>query len=181
MHCLSTPHISWRCFIRAQKAGIPETLVVVLMRVLIGLGFLLEFFVFSERTGEVPELQHRREGGPLQQHRGPGVQGPELRRQEAPGQSAQGLHQDPQEVAVRPPLQRLPQRRGEARAGQGGRTHRAPGRKSSHILSLRVERLKVGFELMYKSANANATRVFPHPKVFPRKYFDSKETNCLWS
>ena len=50
-------------------------------------------------------------------------------RQEAAGKPAQGLDQDPEEVAVRPPLQRLPQRRREARPRQGGRPHRAPGRQ----------------------------------------------------
>jgi len=85
--------------------------------------------------GALPQLQHGREGGALQprgRRRCRSQAAERGARQEAAGKPAQGLDQDPEEVAVRPPLQRLPQRRREARPRQGGRPHRAPGVQLVH-------------------------------------------------
>ena len=62
---------------------------------------------------------------------------------------SQGLDQDPEEVVVRPPVQRLPQRRRKAGSGKGGRPHRAAGQcQKCHLLHLGSAVPKTVFHFM---------------------------------
>ena len=93
------------------------------------------FCLFFRRTREIFVVVDwralfRRDRGTV----GPSGAAPAPSGPQEAGQPPQGGHQDPQEVALRPPVQRLPQRRRESRSSQGSQLDRSSGEKNSFHL-----------------------------------------------